>query len=232
MNVNESNEQISEKPKNQRVIVDTNGVQIIPLSIVKMSDPHGNWSTHHGLVVEPNSDIEDDGYCVAVYFYREVCSSTFWGRDRIMTVSIDDWDNAYGKNDKKSETDFLFVNSLWKRSPRVVFFRPEELIVIPSWDTITLAKRLFKDRYHTIFSLSDRLPQTPGAYMCFLKDCRNPATDLALFNVWGSVYPLFVCKTCKEKIHGFCADDLPERKNPYLTPDGHRIDLAPIVQPV
>jgi hypothetical protein len=206
------------------LVFDATGIEIQPLSIVGMSDRSGQWSPHRGLVVEPNSTIENDGYCVAVYFYREVGSTRFWNRDRRRTMPIEAWDARYGKNDAMSETSFLLKDDAWKKSPRVVFFKPRELIVQPTWDIAVLAERMFKNYHHSVFRLSEGLPQDPKAYMCWIKECQNPATSIALYNFWGSVYPFFVCEQCRSKVNGMCGECLPDAKNPHRTPDGSPID--------
>ncbi len=204
----------------QSTIVDAKGKPINRLSIVGMSDAHGPWSPYQGLVVDPNSDLEGTEHIVAVYFYGEVCSSNFFSLPRGSTGTVRDWDGLYGGNDRDSETDFLFFGDAWKECPRVKFFKPSELVVLQTWGLEQLASRLFDRRYHTLHGISEVLPQTPDAYMCWIEECRNPASGLALCNIWGVVFPLFVCKTCRQHFNGRCSDDLPPRKNPHLTPDG------------
>ena len=192
-----------------------------------MSDKNGPWSPHKGLVVEPNSDLEGDGYCVAAYFYREIDSTRFWYRNRQNTIDIKVWDNRYTKNDKMGETDFLFKNDAWKKSPRVVFFKPEELIVQPSWDILVLAQRLFKDYHHNVVLLAEGYPTDPKAYMCWIEGCQNQASDITLYNYWGSVYPHFVCKTCFPKVNGWCGECMPRVKKTFLLADGSELKVTP-----
>ena len=206
---------------NQSTIVDAKGNPINRLAIVGMSDPHGPWSQYQGLVVEPNSNIEGLNYTVAVYFYSEVCQSNFFGS----MAEARKWDNLYAKEDRKSETDFLFKDDAWKKSPRVRFFKPSELIVLQAWGHETLANRMFKRNYHSLFRIPPSLPQSPDAFMCWIEECRNPATEVALCNIWGSVYPLFTCKACGQQFNGMCSDDLPPMKNPHMTPDGKPIGM-------
>jgi hypothetical protein len=213
-------------PASEPTVLDAKGTPINRLSIVGMSDPHGCWSSHQGLVIDPNSDMEGVEYIVAVYFYGEVCSSNFYGLQKGSVGNVRDWDGIYGGNDRNSETDFLFKDNVWKKSPRVRFFKSSELVVLQTWGVEQLASRLFGRKYHTLYMISAKLPQSPNAFMCWIEECRSPATEVALCNVWGSVYPLFVCKPCNEKYNGMCSDDLPPRKKIYLAPDGTSIDIA------
>jgi len=204
----------------ESTIVDSKGNPINRLSIVGMSDPQGYWASYQGLVVDQKSDIEGSEHTVAVYFYNEVCSSNFFGLPKGNVETVRDWDRQYGESNRNSETDFLFVGDVWKESPRVKFFKPNELVVLQTWGLEVLATRLFDRRYHTLHGISSGLPQTPDAYMCWIEECRNPASGLALCDIWGAVFPLFVCKTCRQHFNGRCSDDLPQRKDPHLTPDG------------
>jgi len=175
-----------------------------------------------GLVVCADSDIEGPEFCVAVFFNLEVSTHNFTIFERkdpsiLRTVQ---WEEKYHDQCKRGEIDFLLNDDVWKKCPRVIFFRPEELIVQPYWKIENLAKRLFRNMFHTTHVFADYLPKDPSLHMCHLEDCQSRATKLALYNVWGSVYPLFVCELCFPKVNGWCGDDLPARKKTFLTFDG------------
>ena len=202
-------------------ILDAKGQEIKVKSIVGMSDPEGPWSNFEGLVVDPKSTIEDDEYCVAVYFYREVGDYEFIGGINNI-LSLDQWSKNYREKDRNSETDFLFESEIWKKSPRVRFFKPEELVVLETWSYKTLVQRLFKNSYHSVFDISKTIPQEPDKYMCWSEECRDPATHTAIYNIWGSVSKAFVCKTCFDKMNGLCADSA-QLKRVLMTPEGKEI---------
>lgn len=205
---------------NRHEIKDSTGASIAPFSIVEITEDVGSWSGFQGLVIEPDSDIEGDEFCVAVYFFAEVKPDRFLfdSRNRSNTARI--WDETYREENRSGKGEFLLKDDVWKTSPRVVFFRPTELIVKKRWSVEILAKRFFPNRYHTICGLSEKFPADPEAYMCCIAACRKPATDIAVCNVWGSVYPIFMCKDCALKMNGLCGEDLPELKRPFLAPDG------------
>ncbi|MES3006018.1 MAG: hypothetical protein V4664_03675 [Patescibacteria group bacterium] len=201
-------------------ILDAKGQPILKGSIVGMIDPCGHWSRYQGLVLELRSDIEDQGYTVAVFFNREVDQSYFFARRSRRLLPVREWDREFLQQCVKGDTSFLLVDDAWKKCPRVIFFRPKELAVQGDWKIKTLAKRLFGNSYHRLYLLSAGLPSSPSAYQCWLEGCAAPATRTALFNVCGSVYPMYTCEACFSKNNGFCGDDLPPMKKPMLAVDG------------
>ena len=99
-------------------ILDVKGKLIEKGSIVGMSDNNGNWSEFQGLVVDPQSNIEDDGYCVAVFFNLEVDPSRFFiysSNHKREIISVGTWDREYSGECKVGKTDFLFINEWWKK---------------------------------------------------------------------------------------------------------------------
>jgi hypothetical protein len=202
-------------------IVDIAGAPLVPGAIVEMSDSDGPWSEYQGLVMVPDSEIEDQGYSVAVFFDNEVSESRFGfchPKKDSGILSFRDWDSRYGRLNIDEKKAILLNDDFWKRCPRVQFFRPEELKVVPFWKTKNLAKRLFGNRYHTVYTLLYDLP--PTAFMCWCVDCQNQAEKLALYNFWGTVYSYYVCQGCFEKINGICGESCPEIKKPILLTDG------------
>ncbi len=97
---------------------------------------------------------------------------------------------------------------------------------IDRWTVKDLATRLFGTDYHTFYSLSPEFPQFPDGYMCWIDKCRNPAVDLALRNIHGSVIPFFGCRECCEMLHGVTSDDVPPLKNCLLSVEGELITKA------
>ncbi len=186
-----------------------------------MSDLDGLWSEYQGLVIVPDSEIEDDGYSVAVFFDKEVPSNQFRSRpvrkDSTL-ISLLDWDHDYGRLNIEEKTTLLLKDDFWKRCPRIQFFRPSELKVVPFWNIETLAKRLFGRMFFYYHVISSVLP--PTSFMCWCADCQNQAEKLALYNFCGTVYPYYVCSECFTKINGICGESCPKTKNPVLLVDG------------
>ena len=89
-----------------------------------------------------------------------------------------------------------------------------------------LAKQLFGNSYHTFYTLSPEFSQNPDTYMCWINECRNPATGLGVRNIRGSVLPFFGCKTCREQLNGAVSDDVPPMKSSLLAFDGTPIKKA------
>ncbi|MFA5934302.1 MAG: hypothetical protein WC827_00220 [Candidatus Paceibacterota bacterium] len=204
-----------------RIIVDANGKTINRGSVVGMSDNYGPWSQFQGLVLVPYSEIEDDGYCVAVFFGTDVCPSRFNSPSHEVLI----WDQQHQKDLVTDDPTFFFVDDIWKKCPRVVFFQPNELIVQESWNIKTLAERVFKDKYHTLYSLPKGVTLVSTDYLCFQNECLAIATRVSLWNVWGSVYPMHVCENCFSKTNGWCGDSLPEMKRKFLLANGSPVSM-------
>ena len=77
----------------QKEIFDSNGRLINQGAIVGMSSNYGPLSEFQGLVVSPYSEIESDGYCVAIFFGTEVCTSRF----NFSLHEVHAWDQQYKK---------------------------------------------------------------------------------------------------------------------------------------
>jgi hypothetical protein len=200
----------------QKEIFDSKDRLVTQGAIVGMSDNYGPLSEFQGLVVSPYSEIESDGYCVAVFFGTEVCPSRF----NFSFHEVNAWDRQYQKEMRSGEFSFLFADAVWQKCPRIIFFRPNELVIQDRWKIQTLAERLFKDRYHCVYGFPKGITETSADYMCFRKECKNKATRLALWNVWGSVYPIHVCEDCFPKTNCWCGDSLPDLKKPFLLANG------------
>ncbi|MDD2935426.1 MAG: hypothetical protein PHX25_03050 [Candidatus Pacebacteria bacterium] len=185
-------------------ILDSKGRAIKKEMIVGMADPVGNWSMYQGLVIESNSDITGDEYCVAVYFDKEVPSCHLWNHDE-RCINQYEWDKKYGEECP----EILLISDIWKKCYRIWFFRPEELVVEDNWKIKHLCDRLFKNMYHSWYDIGSLVPENSP---CSIKSCLDRATKLTLCNVWGTVYPLFTCCDCFFKYNGRMADDLPDCK--------------------
>ncbi len=70
-------------------------------------------------------------------------------------------------------------------------------------------ERLFPHHYHTLYKVSTLVPEN---YNCQAEGCPDLATNLTLVNVWGSVCPIYTCRSCFEKHNGTMVDELPELK--------------------
>ena len=197
--------------------------EILKGSIVEVLEKGWKWSPYQGLqglVVNPDSDIEGEGYSVAVFFNLEVSSSKFCLPDKGV-VPIKEWDEEYGDQCRREEVDFLFEEDAWKQCSRIIFFRPEELIVQNEWKIQNLARRVFpKEIVRTVYVFSDYLPKNPNLHMCHIRECGAQARKTALFNFQGSVHPIHVCEDCFSKTNGMSGDALPLSKVPLLSFDG------------
>lgn len=205
-------------------VLDARGVEIKKESIVEMSEPDGPWSKYQGLVVCPNSDINGDEYTVAVYFYREVPDNML-ACTRTDRISLDQWSTFYDTPDRLSKVEFLFdEGERWRKSPRVRFFEPSELVVVPNWKHTLLAERMFRSTYHFVSSLDPKLYSTnPNEYLCEIDGCNNRASQTCLYNVWGTVFVHYMCPSCTEKYHGLCGDIQPRIKQRPLNPKGQPV---------
>ncbi len=201
-------------------VLDSKGVQILPGSIVGMSDSEGRFSEHQGLVVCPHSNLEDEVYTVGVYFYREVGRHELHDHSpKRQVLRFDIWDEKFKNEDRFSQTDFLFDGDRWKQSPRVHFFMPSELVVHPRWEIKVVVERLFHNYWHH-YSPLDPWPLDPKLYMCNIEHCESPSVDNAYFNVWGTVYPVPMCSQCHLQYNGKCGDEWPKLKKEFLGLDG------------
>ena len=194
---------------------------IFKKSIVGVLKKGWKWSPYQGLqglVIDPESDIE--GYCVAVFFNLEVSSSKFCPLDKGV-VPIKEWDEEHGDQCRMGEVDFLFIDDAWKKCPRIVFFRPEELVVQDVWEIGSFARRVFrKEIVRSVYIFPDYLPKEPNLHMCHIRECAAQATKTALFNFQCSVYPIHVCDSCFPKTNGMFGNALPRCKVPLLSFDG------------
>jgi hypothetical protein len=198
---------------------DANKNPILCQSIVEVRGD-SLWCGFQGLVVAPYSELEGEGYTVAVFLDRDIPSSDFNGA---YFPEIDDWDAQYQEQLKTLDRSFLLKDDCWQKCPRVVFFQPNELLIQDSWSIQTLAKRVFPYSHHTLYNWPKGITPISSRYRCFCSECSSIATQIALFNVWGSVYPMHVCEECFTKIHGWCGDDLPKIKKPFLLATGEPV---------
>ncbi len=195
----------------ENVVLDSKSQPILKGSIVSMAEA-GNWSQYQGLVVDPDSKIEGDGYTVAVFFHREVGHIQF-----NQGTVVREWDQMHEAELGGTNHDWILEERIWTDCPRVVFFRPDELAIESDWKLEFYAKRTFPRGFHTLFEFKDKSPFIPGSHECSIEGCSHPATRVALLNIWGSIYPVWVCEVCFVEFHGMCGDDLPARK-PHPVP--------------
>jgi len=196
-------------------VLDSKGNQIVSGSIV-VAERHLFWSSFQGKVITPHSDIEDSGHTVAVFFNRDVKSSHFSYSHSVVV----DWDERYKEHLDADDLTFLLEGDLLKTCPRAVFFKPEQLVVQEFWSLDTLVKRVFGDRWHTRFNLPKGVSMRSSDYECFIAQCDSRATQIALINVHGSIFPMHVCSNCFSRFNGMCSDDLPEIKVPTAIAQG------------
>jgi hypothetical protein len=195
----------------ESTVLDSKSQPILKGSIVGAIETT-KWDQYQGLVLDPNSEAEGNGFTVAVFFHREVCSSQF-----NQGTVVREWDQRHEAELADTNHDWILEERTWTDCPRVVFFRPDELVVEPDWKLEFYVKRTFPNGFHALFELKDKSSFIPGSHECTLVECHHPATRVALLNVWGSIYPVRTCEGCFAKFHGMCGDELPARK-PHPVP--------------
>ncbi len=194
-------------------ILDAKGQPIEKGSVVQIIDESSPWAKYKGLVVEPDSNIEGDNFRVAVFFNFEVRQDMFthWRFNADLKrgiMDIGDWHRTFRDLCRNGETDFLLVEQVWKKCPRVVFFQPEALLVGAEYSIDDLVKRVF-GKANFIYEPKDQ--HVPiESFWCWHNNCKNKASKIALFNVWGTIMVLRVCDGCFPKTHGIMADSAPE----------------------
>lgn len=197
-------------------IVNSAGGVICRGSVVSPVNNVVTWSGHQGLVVAPHTNLNGCVYSVAVFFNVEVDRCDFSTHahihQRCGLMSVQDWDDRYGLMSREN-IDFLYENDLWKECPRVIFFRPDELVLTGRFRLQTLAKRIFGDQFRRFNHYTGRQSHLPlKLHLCRHSACREQATKIALLCVMGDVYPIPTCADCFKKTHGHCADQLPSLK--------------------
>ena len=195
----------SMKKKNLSEIKDTKGSLIEKGVIVGMADPDGNFQNYQGLVINPDFDVNNDGYSVAVFFSTEVPQVLFHCKDLGGSFGFNEWDDKH----KKQCPEILFNSDIWKQCPRICFFQPMELVVTNRWYLKHLIERLFHGEYSNWYEKETLVPEN---HTCQIESCSCLATDLTLINVWGSVCPIYTCRSCFEEHNGTKVDELPDLK--------------------
>lgn len=179
-------------------------------SIVKIIDQESVFYNQMGLVIKP--DYNPSTGEVAVFFDREVPYTRF----DVTPFDLDGWDRKYFEKMKSGNYEFLLEDSVFKGCPRIVIFEAQHFSVEDSWDVSVLAERMFPRLHHTVYDWPKGVTGQSSLYICFLKDCDNPASKVALYNFVGSVYPLHTCNSCFVKVNGMCGECFPELKNPLV----------------
>lgn len=202
-------------------VKDADGKQIIKGSIVRIQKG-SSWANFDGLVVAPHYEYEDGrpedkAHTVAIFLAREVDAGYFVKPRH----QVGEWDAEYMRRFAvDGETEFLFAEDVWTKCPRIIFCRPEDLIVIESWSVNALVERLFKNRYHTCPTVVVPKGYNLEDFLCHLEGCQNPATKVAFGNVHGHVSAVLTCANCFKEINGISPDELPKMKAQMLFLDG------------
>ena len=209
-------------------VLDAHGRLILQGSIVSVVGPReGKWWFLQGLVMRPHAiiDGEKKGHTVPVFFNIEAGSNRFVHKGhQTGHTDVSYWDSEFISRSRREDTDFLFDEAVWTVCPRVVFFRPNELSVDTEWSHETLADRIFRGGYYRISLINGRFPQTATSYMCFMDNgCRRPAKRTGVFNLGGTIVPIFVCDECFPLVHGVFGSSLPATKRPWLDPQGRPV---------
>lgn len=91
---------------------------------------------------------------------------------------------------------------------KIVRFYEHELKVDDDWTVESKAYQLFGKMGHTL-----HIPKKPldANTDCRNKNCKNKASSKSMINIWGSVYEVYLCKTCHKIYHGKCMDDFSFR---------------------
>jgi hypothetical protein len=92
----------------------------------------------------------------------------------------------------------------------VVRFKPQELSVVTDTPVQYLAKKLFRNLYHSTRELSFSF--SPKNF-CMYEGCQNKATKRAVTNIWGTVIEVDVCDEHHTMCHGKCGEIFPISKN-------------------
>lgn len=186
-------------------------------SIVEVIDKDLALKRQQGLVVKVHRHAKSEKRCVAVFFGPEIPAQIF--DSPICTV--DNWDANHFWDCKRGNFEFLFEERNQKRCPRILRFQPEQLVVVSGWRVDVLAKRVFlSENNFRIRSFAEITSEKPSDYKCFMNRCDCTATKTAVFNVWGTVFPIFTCDRCFEEVNGLSGDDLPDLKKPFLFKEG------------
>lgn len=175
-------------------------LQLVVGSVVRITEADFYVYECEGVVVDTNSDLSPEDGPIAVFFDREVETLDFNG-----PRSARRWN---GPTPNKEN---------YRTCPRVLCFKPDELMVIPQFSLETLANRRFPDRWHHARSI--RAPLVPNMFKCHLADCKSGlmATERSLFNFWGTVIDYYTCIECHQKIDGMAGDLVPKTRD--LTED-------------
>lgn len=201
-------------------VLDINGVEITPGCIAGFPEGYQGNKSAQGLVILSHCEDREDGYTVPVYFFPECERYNL----RVYSDSADDWKRRFSEQRNRGESRFLFEDENWRNCPFVVFFKPDEIRVDKFWSLETLVQRYFPSYHHTCFCLPKGVERDPSLYQCFLEGCTNTASTMFLYNFWGSVYPMHICKKCQdEKFRGrdrIAGESMPKLKRPFMLADG------------
>lgn len=206
-------------------VLDADGKPISSKCIVQIINPESILSGRQGIVMDPYSAIVGDGFCVAVFLNLEVDQHHFFfqSRSRVndQIESIRSWDHKFGQQCIEGDIEFLFQNDQWKKCPRILHFRPQDLAIRKYWSVKVLADRVFRDYHHyEPYLIGPEYPQDPCAYKCWIEGCGQPGSRIALYNFWGSILTYCTCDQCFKGIHGYRGESEPKCKKQILFADG------------
>ena len=166
-------------------------------SIVRITDEDFWIYDSEGIVVDTNSDAYPEDGPIAVFFDKEV-----------ETLDI------HGPEEAESWSGPIPTQENYRECPRVLWFQPNELMVISQFSLKTLADRRFPGMWHHTRAFS--APLVPNVFKCHLADCKSGlmATERSLFNFWGTVIDFYTCTECHEAIDGMGGDFVPKLREP------------------
>ncbi len=204
-------------------VLDINGIEIVTGSIVGFTEDYPYNKETQGVVILPHSEIEGEGYTVPVYFFPE-----YEYNQHHYSKEGEEWKEKFSDKRNSVEIYFLFENENWKQCPFVTFFQPSVIRVDHFWSVETLVNRYFKDFHHTYYTLPKGVERDPSLYQCFIKGCSNQASTMFLYNFWGLVYPMHICKNCMDsKFNGkdrTAGESIPELNRPFKLLDGTSVN--------
>lgn len=142
------------------------------------------------------TDLEQD----SCYFEKQGCvvaiQFRFWGYPEI-TVRFDTALYPYYiPEDELSE-------GIYEVYP------PRSLRKDADWDPAVHARRLFKDKWHSVQLLNMPLNSDD---LCMVEGCGLNQQQTVWFNTWGTVCNAHVCSRHAPQYHGLCGDSFPWRK--------------------
>lgn len=91
---------------------------------------------------------------------------------------------------------------------KIIRFCEHDLRVDDDWTIESKVYKLFGKMWHTLYIPKKSLEANTD---CAKKDCKNKASSKSMINIWGSVYEVYLCKSCRKSYHGKGMDDFSFR---------------------